>query len=72
MPCWSSFVRRHETCNVTGDDPADIERRLARAADEEQIAEREFDVVVVNDDLDRAVAEVATIVERYRRAGTSS
>ncbi len=59
-----------ERLRQRGDDPADIERRLARAADEERIAEQEFDAIVVNDDLDRAVGEVATIVERYRRAIT--
>lgn len=61
---------QHDRLRLRGDDPADIERRLARAADEERIAEREFDAIVVNDDLDRAVDEVASIVERYRRART--
>ena len=43
------------------ESPADLERRLAAAAAEEARAP-EFDAVVVNDDLDRAVAEVAGIL----------
>jgi guanylate kinase len=50
-----------------GVDPAVLERRLARAADEEALAGR-FDAVVVNDDLDQAVAEVAAILEDRRKA----
>jgi guanylate kinase len=50
-----------------GADPAVLERRLARAADEEALADR-FDAVVVNDDLDRAVGEVAAILEDRRKA----
>jgi guanylate kinase len=43
------------------ESPADLERRLAAAAEEEARAP-EFDAVVVNDDLDRVVAEVAGIL----------
>ena len=43
-----------------------IERRLARAADEEALAEREFDAVVVNHDPEQATAEVAGILARRR------
>jgi guanylate kinase len=50
------------------DDPAEIERRLAAAADEEARA-RDFDAVVVNDDVDRAVAEVAGILASRREQG---
>lgn len=46
-------------------DEASIERRLARAAAEEARAE-EFDAVVVNDDLDRAVDEVAALLDARR------
>lgn len=49
------------------DDPAAIERRLAQAEAEEQIARERFDAVVVNDDVDRAAAELAAIVEARRR-----
>ena len=48
------------------DDPEAIERRLARADAEEQIAEERFDAVIVNDDVDRAAAELAAIVEARR------
>jgi guanylate kinase len=48
-----------------GDDPDEIERRLAEADAEEALAPR-FDAVVVNDDLDRAVEEVAAILDRNR------
>ena len=50
------------------DDPEAIERRLARAEAEEQIARERFDAVIVNDDVDRAAAELAAIVEA-RRSG---
>jgi guanylate kinase len=46
-------------------DPEAIERRLARADEEEAMAES-FDVVLVNDDLDRVVTELAGIVEGRR------
>jgi guanylate kinase len=49
-------------------DPADVERRLEAAAREEAMAER-FDAVVVNDDVDAAVAEVAGILAVRRAAG---
>jgi guanylate kinase len=50
------------------DDPEAIERRLARAEAEEQVARERFDVLIVNDDVDRAAAELAAIV-RARRSG---
>jgi len=50
------------------DDEAQLERRLETARAEEGLASR-FDAVVVNDDVDRAAAEVAAILES-RRAGT--
>jgi guanylate kinase len=53
------------------DSPEQIERRLAAAAAEEQLAER-FDAVVENDDVDRAVAEVAAILARRRAAATEA
>ena len=50
------------------DDPEAIERRLARAEAEEQLADEQFDAVIVNDDVGRATAELAAIVEA-RRSG---
>jgi guanylate kinase len=47
------------------DDPAAVARRLAEADAEEAQASR-FDAVVVNDDLDRAVGEVAAILGARR------
>jgi len=48
-------------------DPAALQRRLDQAADEEDQA-RDFDAVVVNDDLSRAVDEVAAILRGRREA----
>jgi guanylate kinase len=45
---------------------ASIQVRLARAQAEEQIAAEQFDAVVVNDDVDRAVEEVAAILRARR------
>jgi guanylate kinase len=49
------------------DDPDEVERRLA-AADTEEARAGEFDAVVVNDDVGRAVDEVAGILELRRSA----
>ncbi len=57
------FLERHR--DDPNFDPADLERRLAEADREEQLADR-FDAVVVNDDLDRAVREVAAILAGRR------
>jgi guanylate kinase len=43
---------------------ADLDRRLERV-DDEMAQAGWFDEVVVNDDVDRAVEEVAAILERY-------
>jgi guanylate kinase len=48
------------------DSPEAIERRLAEAEKEERVAAEEFDYVVVNDDLVRAVDEVAGILADCR------
>ena len=50
------------------DDAEAIERRLARAAAEEEIARERFDAVIVNDDVERAATELAAIV-KARRSG---
>ena len=50
-----------------GDDEETLRRRLA-LSDSEEAAGRELaDAVVVNDDLGRAVAEVAAVIEGHRR-----
>jgi guanylate kinase len=48
------------------DTPDAIEHRLAQAEAEEEIARETFDAVIVNDDVDRATAELAAIVEARR------
>jgi guanylate kinase len=53
------------------DTPEQIERRLAEAAAEELQAGN-FDAVVENDDVDRAVGEVAAILAGRRHAATEA
>ena len=53
---------------TTGEEQASIERRLARAADEERIGATEFDRLVVNDDVERAAREVAAILDNRRKS----
>ena len=53
-----------------GDPDAKVAARLAIADAEEEDGRRLADHVVVNDDLERAVAEVAGIVEGLRRGAT--
>jgi guanylate kinase len=57
---------------VTGEAAESIERRLGHAEEEERIGETEFHRVVVNDDVDRAAAEIAGILANRRTAGESS
>jgi len=49
-----------------GDDEEHVQRRLGVADTEEQIGRTLADHVIVNDDLDRAVQEVAGIIAGYR------
>jgi guanylate kinase len=50
-----------------GDDDVVIQKRLAKAASEEVVGHEIANHVVVNDQLERAVAEVAGIVEGHRK-----
>ena len=51
-------------------DPEDkVEQRLKKALDEEPVGLAIADHVVVNDDLERTVAEMGSIIERHRTAG---
>jgi len=52
-----------------GDDDATIEKRLRKAEAEETIGHTLADHVVINDHLERAVAEVAGIVTLHRSSG---
>lgn len=47
-------------------DPASLERRLDQTAAEERLADQ-FDAVVVNDDVDRAVDTILALLESRRR-----
>ena len=51
---------------VRGDDDDHVARRLALADAEEEVGRALADAIVVNDDLDRAVAEVAGILASCR------
>ena len=51
------------------ESPAEVERRLSEADREVEEAERLRDAVVVNDDLDRAAAQVAAILQEHRARG---
>jgi guanylate kinase len=63
-PSLQELERRLRTRGTETD--AQISRRLAKASDE-LAAEPEFDVTVVNDDLETAAREVVQIVDRLRR-----
>jgi guanylate kinase len=49
-----------------GDPPDAVERRLAKGDEEVALGRRLGAVEVVNDDLDRAVGELAAIIDRHR------
>jgi guanylate kinase len=53
------------------DAPEAVERRLAQAADEERIGATQFDAVVVNDEVDRAAAEIAGILASRRKSSAA-
>jgi guanylate kinase len=53
------------------DAPEAIARRLAQAADEERIGATQFDAVVVNDEVDRAAAEIAGILASRRKSSAA-
>lgn len=51
-----------------GDADDKVEQRLQKAEDEEPVGRALADVVVVNDDLDRTIAEMLGIIEQERRS----
>jgi guanylate kinase len=63
-PSLAELERRLRTRGTETDQQ--VRRRLAKASDE-LAAEPEFDVTVVNDDLEVAAREVVEIVDRLRR-----
>jgi len=58
--------QQRERLEARGDAPEHVRRRLAKAAEEEAEGRRLAHHVVVNDDLERAVREVAGILQGYR------
>lgn len=54
-----------------GDPPDKVAERLRKAAEEEPIGRAIADHVVVNDDVDRAVAEIAGLINRRRRCAAT-
>jgi guanylate kinase len=63
-PSLDELERRLRTRGTETDEQ--VKRRLAKASDE-LAAEPEFDVTVVNDDLERAAREVIQLVDELRR-----
>lgn len=51
-----------------GDSPEHVAERLRKAVEEEERGAQEADVVVVNDDLDRVVAEIEGIIGAARHS----
>ncbi len=67
-PSWEAVAER---MRGRGDPEEQIARRIEIGRREEAEAREIADRVVVNDDLDRTVAELAAIIEECRRAGCS-
>jgi guanylate kinase len=50
-----------------GEDEAEVARRLAKGREEERLGREIAAAVVVNDEVNRAVSEIAGILDRYRK-----
>jgi guanylate kinase len=61
-----SVEEQAERLRCRGDDAEAAARRIAKAAEEEKIGRALTPFVVVNDDVDEAVTEVAGILDRHR------
>jgi guanylate kinase len=57
---------QEERLRGRGDDEATIQKRLAKAAEEDRMARELGAHIVVNDDLDQALHEIETLVEDAR------
>jgi guanylate kinase len=55
-----------------GDDEAEVARRLAKGAEEERVGRAMTPHVVVNDDLDTAVEQVARILDAHRNGAPAA
>lgn len=62
-----SRAEQERRLRLRGDDEASIERRLATSEDEEVRARAIADLVVVNDEVDRAADEIAGFLEFRRK-----
>lgn len=56
-----------ERLRARGDDEQEVARRIAKGVEEQRIGRALTTHVVVNDDLDKAVSEVAGILEGQRK-----
>lgn len=63
-----SVAKQEERLLGRGDDAQEVARRLAKGAEEERIGRALTPHVVFNEDLDRAVAQVAAIMKGHRTA----
>jgi len=61
-----SVADQEARMRARGDPPARIAERVSIGQEEERVGRSLADAVVVNDDLNRAVEEVAGILQRYR------
>ena len=62
-----SVEEQAERLRGRGDLDAEAARRIAKGIEEERIGRALTEHVVVNDDVDRAVAQVAYILDRHRK-----
>jgi len=62
-----SVEEQAQRLRYRGDDAGAAARRVAKAAEEERIGRALTPYVVVNDDVDKAVAQVADILDRHRK-----
>jgi guanylate kinase len=57
---------QRERLRHRGDDAAEVDRRIAKGAEEMRLGRELTPFVVVNDEVDRAVSEVAGILDIHR------